>query len=173
MNSPSPKKPVSMQSGKKDITIGFAEDFKDIDLDRGRLKKLIRHLCRRFGLGKATVSIAVLGDEGIRKINRKFLKKDAATDVISFDLSDEGQSEKVFELVVNGEQARREGLARGHGPEGELALYVVHGLLHNLGFDDSVGVKAEKMHRLEDEILQQFGYGIIYKDRASSGAKKK
>jgi probable rRNA maturation factor len=162
-----------MQSGEKDITIEFADDFKDIDFDRGRLKRLIRHLCRRFGLSKAMVSIAILGDEGIRKINRKFLKKDAATDVISFDLSDEGQAEKVFELVVNGEQARREGLARGHGPEGELALYVVHGLLHNLGFDDSDEAGAEKMHLQEDEILQQFGYGVIYKGRTSPGAEKK
>lgn len=169
-----------MQSGKKDITIEFAEDFKDIDFDRGRLKKMTRHLCHRFGLSEATVSVAILGDEAIRKVNRKFLKKDTATDVISFDLSsvrtarqDEGQAGRVFEIVVNGEQARREGLARGHGPEGELALYVVHGLLHHLGFDDSDGAKAEKMHRLEDEILQQFGYGIIYKDRTSSGAEKK
>jgi len=160
-----------MQTGEKDITVEFAADFKDIDFDRGRLKRLIKHLCRRFGLSKATVSIAVLGDEAIRKVNKKFLKKDTATDVISFDLSDEGQAEKVFELVVNGEQARREGLARGHGPEGELALYVVHGLLHNLGFDDLDGVKAEKMHRLEDEILQQFGYGIIYKDRTNPTAE--
>jgi probable rRNA maturation factor len=162
-----------MRTGKEDIIIEFAEDFKGIDFDRGRLKRMARHLCRRFGLSKATVSIAVLGDEAIRKVNRKFLKESTATDVVSFDLSDEGRAEKVFELVVNGEKARREGLRRGHKPEGELALYVVHGLLHNLGFDDSDGIRAEKMHRLEDEILQQFGYGIIYKSRANLSAKRK
>ncbi len=130
-------------------------------------------ICRKFGLNSATVSIAVLDGEAIRKVNKRFLKKDTATDVISFDLSDEGRAEKVFELIVNGEKARREGEVRGHGPEGELALYVVHGLLHNLGFDDSDGVRAEKMHRQEDEILQQFGYGIIYESRTKPSAEEK
>jgi probable rRNA maturation factor len=161
-----------MQTGKKNITIELTEDFKDIDLDRGRLKKMTEGVCSRFGLDRATVSIAILSDEGVRRVNKRFMKRDSVTDVISFDLSDKGREEKIFELVVNGEKARREGLERGHKAEGELALYVVHGLLHNLGFDDSDGPGAEKMHRQEDEILQQFGYGIIYGDRTSPTAEE-
>ena len=69
---------------------------------------------------------------------------------------------ELFELVVNGEMAVRQAKQRGHSGEAELALYVTHGLLHNLGFDDSTKKKAQKMHRAEDEILQQFGYGLVY-----------
>jgi probable rRNA maturation factor len=57
--------------------------------------------------------------------------------------------------------AAREANVRGHSGEAELALYITHGLLHNLGFDDSTKRQAAKMHRTEDEILQQFGYGHI------------
>ena len=150
-----------MQNGNEEITVELVEYFNGIDFDWGRLKKMTESICRRFGLNGGTVSIVILNDETVRKVNKRFLKKDATTDVISFDLSDEGKSEKSFELVVNGEKAQKEGGRRGHGPEAELALYVAHGLLHNLGFDDSDEAEAEKMHRQEDEILQQFDYGII------------
>jgi probable rRNA maturation factor len=150
-----------MQNGNEDITIELVEYFNGIDFDWGRLKKMTENTCCQFGLSNGTVSIVILNDETMRKVNKRFLKKDAVTDVISFDLSDEGKTEKSFELVVNGEQAQREGRQRGHRPEAELALYVVHGLLHNLGFDDLDEAGAEKMHRQEDEILQQFDYGII------------
>jgi probable rRNA maturation factor len=83
---------------------------------------------------------------------------------LSFDLSDERSrtAAKTFELVVNGERAAKEASARGHSTEAEMALYIVHGLLHNFGFDDSTKVKAKKMHETEDEILREFGYGLIY-----------
>jgi probable rRNA maturation factor len=51
---------------------------------------------------------------------------------------------------------------RGHSSEAELALYITHGLLHNFGFDDSTQKQAEKMHNIEDQILQQLGYGPVY-----------
>ena len=46
--------------------------------------------------------------------------------------------------------------------EAELALYITHGLLHNLGFDDSTEMQAKKMHDTEDEILRQSGFGLVY-----------
>jgi len=58
--------------------------------------------------------------------------------------------------------AVREANLRGHSSEAELALYITHGLLHNFGFDDSTPGKARKMHNVEDEILQQLGYGLVY-----------
>ena len=58
--------------------------------------------------------------------------------------------------------AVRQANQRGHSSEAELALYITHGLLHNLGFDDSTKKQARKMHETEDKILQEFGYGIVY-----------
>ena len=50
----------------------------------------------------------------------------------------------------------------GHSAEAEIALYITHGLLHNLGFDDASEQQAEEMHRMEDEILQQAGFGTVF-----------
>jgi probable rRNA maturation factor len=58
--------------------------------------------------------------------------------------------------------ALRQANSRGHSSEAEIALYITHGLLHNLGFDDSTEPKAKNMHDIEDNILQQLGYGLVY-----------
>ncbi len=155
-----------MASAKQDqeIIVHIARDFKDIEVRLPKLRKLVKAICNRFKLSKATVSIAIVDDARILELNKQFLNSKLATDCLSFDLSDDKgpQSPKLFELIVNGEMAVREANLRGHSSEAELALYITHGLLHHLGFDDSTESQARKMHDMEDEILQQFGYGLVY-----------
>jgi probable rRNA maturation factor len=154
-----------MASAKQDqnIIVQIAKNFKNIDIRLPRLKKLVEVICNRFKLSKATISIAIVDDTQIRKVNKQFLNQDIPTDCLSFDLSDNKKSSvKSFELIVNGEMAVRQANLRGHSSEAELALYITHGLLHNLGFDDSTQDHAKKMHNIENEILQQLGYGPIY-----------
>ena len=168
---------------EQDITVQIAKHFDGPDVNITRLKRLVKTVCYRFNLSKATVSIAIVNDSEIKRLNKHFLKHNTATDCLSFDLSDDRPSlskrgvrkqeeksvsgrrrsaAKIVELVVNGERAAKEAKTRGHSPQAELALYVVHGLLHNLGFDDSTQSKAKKMHETEDEILQELGYGLVY-----------
>jgi probable rRNA maturation factor len=154
-----------MDSVKQDqgIVVQIAKNFKNIDINLSRLKKLVEAVCNRFKLSKAMISIAIVDDTQIRKVNKQFLNQDILTDCLSFNLSDnDTNSSKSFELVVNAEMAVREANLRGHSSEAELALYITHGLLHNLGFDDSTQSQARKMHDTEDEILKQLGYGLIY-----------
>ena len=148
---------------KRDIVVQITKNFKNIDIRLPRLKKLVKITCNRFKLSKATISIAIVDDAQIRKVNKQFLNKDSPTDCLSFNLSDnKKRSVKSFELVVNGEMAVRQANLRGHSSEAELALYITHGLLHNLGFDDSTQDHARKMHDTENEILRQLGYGPVY-----------
>jgi probable rRNA maturation factor len=154
-----------MDSSKQgqDIVVQISKNFKNIDICLPRLKKLVEVICNRFKLSKATISIAIVDDTQIRKINKQFLNQDLPTDCLSFNLSENDTNPvKSVELVVNAEMAVKEANRRGHSSEAELALYITHGLLHNLGFDDSTQKQAEKMHNIEDEILQQFGYGPVY-----------
>jgi len=145
------------------VVIQIAKNFKEIDVCLPKLKKLVRAICSRFKLSKATVSIAIVGDAEIRKASKQFANRNTATDCLSFDLSDDDAGPaKSFELMVNAERAVKEARLRGHSSEAELALYITHGLLHNLGFDDSTRSRAKKMHDTEDEILQQLGFGLVY-----------
>ncbi len=174
---------------EQDIVVQIAKNFSGLDVDLPKLKKLVKAVCNRFKLSKATVSIAIVDDAEIRRVNEQFLSCDSTTDCLSFNLSDDetqapgrrgsqtqkkrvrgrnerrlgfSQPSKLFELVVNGEMAVKEANLRGHSSEAELALYVTHGLLHNLGFDDSTQAQAKKMHHTEDQLLQQLGYGLVY-----------
>jgi probable rRNA maturation factor len=158
-----------MASAKQDqeIVVQITKNFDSIKVCLLKVEKLVEAICNRFKLSKATVSIAIVGDAQIRKLNSQFLNHKSTTDCLSFDLSDDKgqQSPKLFELIVNGEMAVRQANLRGHSSEAELALYITHGLLHNFGFDDSTESQARKMHDMEDEILQQLGYGLVYNKR--------
>ncbi len=144
------------------IEIQITTSLPNAPADVPRLKQLVRAVCRRFHVVRAVVSVRVVGDAEMRRLNRRFLGHRANTDCLSFDLSDEADPRRVFDLIVNGELAQREAARRGHDAEAELALYLTHGLLHHLGFDDATPAQAKKMHRTEDEILQHLGYGLVY-----------
>jgi probable rRNA maturation factor len=144
------------------VIVHITRDFKNIICPRRRLIKLVRAICKRFRLKNADIDIAIVGNRAIRKLNIEFLAHKNFTDCLSFDLSQSKVSPRLFELVVNGEKAKSEAAKRGHSPQAELALYITHGLLHNLGFDDLQPKKAKQMHALEDEILQHHGFGLVY-----------
>jgi probable rRNA maturation factor len=138
-----------------------------------KFKKLVRAICRRFDLTNAAVGIAIVSNKQIRVMNKKFLRRNAVTDCLSFDLSENENSRKLFEIVVNGERAASLAKKRGHSAQAELALYITHGLLHNLGFNDQLPAQAGKMHLLEDEILQQQGFGPVYNKKNKIASNKR
>jgi len=144
------------------IKIRIADTYRRLEFNAARLKRMLRTLCGRFAVRQADISIVIVNDAQIKKVNKEFLGRSYVTDVISFDLSDEDSDGRVFELVVNAQETLRQAKSRGHSSESELALYVVHGFLHDVGFDDATPRKAARMHRMEDEILDEFGYGKTY-----------
>lgn len=152
------------------IVVKITRRFRGYSVDVSKLKKLVRAICERFDVAQAVVSVGIVDDVEISQLNMRFLNHDGTTDSLSFDLSDDVNPEepRVFDLIVNGELAAREAARRGHAAQAELMLYVTHGLLHNLGFDDATAEQARRMHRTEDEILQQLGYGLVY----NSGARR-
>ena len=151
-----------MTNHQNNLAIQIHCQDETIAVDFDKFRSLTRQICRQFAIQYATISIAIVDDEAIRKVNSEFLNRTARTDVISFDLSDEGSGPRTFELVINADKASRESKKRKHSIEAELALYITHGLLHNLGFSDEDTAGAGEMHAVEDKILQQAGFGIVY-----------
>ena len=150
------------------IEVKISDNCEHINPDCSGIRHTAEHICSRFGIRQATISISILNSEDITSLNRKFLNHDWATDCISFDLSEHGQeapSEKIFEIIVNGQKAIEQASRRSHNPEAELALYIVHGILHNLGFNDSTKTESDRMHKTEDQILNELGYGTVFYDQ--------
>ena len=102
------------------------------------------------GVEVASISIALVDDPTIRAINRRHLDHDWPTDVISFGLSEPGDSALSGELVVSAEMAADDRPRVGRRSRlAELALYVVHGLLHLCGLDDRDPADACRGHEAE------------------------
>lgn len=152
-----------MESEDNQSNIRFEiEKVYEIGVPDSRIEKIIKHCLERFAVTDAMVSLTIVDNDHIQKLNKKFLRHDHVTDVISFDLSEETDEQKVFEIIINGQLALKEAQSRNIASEAEFALYIVHALLHNLGFDDLDEKDAMIMHRQEDDILQELGYGIVY-----------
>ena len=127
-----------------------------VRVPRKKIAALVEFIARSEGARIEEADIAVVGARGIARLNRRYLNRRGATDVLSFDLSDPRTGRIVVQLVLCGDIAVREARLRGLGPQRELLLYVVHGLLHVLGHDGVASAPAEKMHAREEELLEAF-----------------
>jgi len=145
-------------------TIEFEVQVDPLPADIQKLHAAAEIAMRQYRERPATITISVVDDKEMKKIHKQFLKKSSTTDVLSFDLSDTFQRRRVFALAVNAEMAARQARRRDHSVEAEIALYIIHGLLHHLGFDDDTPEHARRMHRAENTILQKAGFGRVYFD---------
>ncbi len=95
------------------------------------------------------VSLLLTDDEEIAALHQKFLSDPAPTDVISFEM-DNGA-----ELVVSVETATRVAVRECHAIDAEVALYIVHGILHTVGFDDAEDDDRRRMRDAERAIMKR------------------
>jgi probable rRNA maturation factor len=94
------------------------------------------------------LSIVFVGTRRMRAINKKYLKHDYVTDVLSFDLGD-AQGEIIICPGMAGVNAK----AHRTSTQKEIILYVVHGILHLAGFDDKSPAGIRRMRSMEKELL--------------------
>jgi len=121
-----------------------------------KITDLVGFVARSEEVCLESVDIAVVTSAEMARMNRRYLRHRGATDVLSFDLTDSGDDGISAQIVVCGEWAVREARARDHGQQQELLLYIVHGLLHLMGYDDSSKRKASKMVSRQEELLYAF-----------------
>ena len=128
-----------------------------------RLRAQAQRYLEALGQSEAELSILVVGDAAIRRLNRRWRGKDRATDVLSFPAA--GPGRMLGDVVVSLDTARR--AARGQRALGaELDRYLAHGLLHLLGHDHERAGDARRMARAEDALV---GEGMV--TAAGSGSR--
>ncbi|MEZ5987943.1 MAG: rRNA maturation RNase YbeY [Planctomycetota bacterium] len=100
------------------------------------------------------LSVLLCGDRTMGELHARFLDDPSPTDVLSFPLEPEGEHEADGELVVDVDEARR--LAEEHGNAwlAEVALYLVHGVLHLSGCDDHEPEDLAEMKRREADAMR-------------------
>lgn len=116
------------------------------------------------------VRVAIVDDQRMSIAHQQFSGIAGTTDVLTFDLAhDPGQSNPSFadkvldtDLTVCYDEAQRQAAQHNHPVMQELLLYIVHGVLHCLGYDDHDENGYQRMHEKEDELLAMIGFTTTF-----------
>jgi probable rRNA maturation factor len=135
----------------------------DAEVDATRIKAAVQAAFSGSPYNDVLVSIAIVDDEAIHELNRQFLDHDYATDVLSFPLED-APPRLEGEIVVSIDTAHRVAAEAGWTAGEELLLYVIHGALHLVGYDDKKLELASEMRARERAVLAQLGIAIPAQD---------
>ncbi len=125
-------------------------------LDTDRIQRTVRAVLEDHAIRGGEVSVAVVDDPTIRQLNCRHLQHDYATDVLSF-LLDRKDGCLEGEVIVSGDTACRVASEYGWPADDELLLYIVHGTLHLVGYEDGSDAERAQMREREGYYLRQLG----------------
>jgi probable rRNA maturation factor len=128
-------------------------------------EKIIQEAISKLGLekGNLELSINLVGEGRIKALNKKYLGKNRKTDVLSFPLTGRRDVKlpQKSSIIALGDificlpVAKKQALEKGESLDQRLALLVIHGLLHLLGYEhEKSSEKAKEMYQLQEEILK-------------------
>jgi probable rRNA maturation factor len=130
------------------------------------LRRVAEHTLRAEGFRTGQLSVAVVGARAMSTLHERFMAQSGPTDVLTFDLDTEPDAGHIeAEIVVCTDVARRNARSRGgtlKAAREELALYLVHGILHLSGYDDHTPTDFTRMHRREDALLRELQIGAVF-----------
>src|SRR5436190_17361535 len=139
------------------IRVAVASPQEVVPIDRKRMRETVRTVLEGEGVTDAEISLAFVDNPTIHRLNQRYLDHDEPTDVLSFPLSEPSAKKLAGELVIGAEVAKAQAAERGHDVQTELALYVIHGLLHLCGYDDETSSGASRMRERARQYLQALG----------------
>jgi len=127
-----------------------------LSIEDDRLIRAVEMIFLDEGVEAAAINVAIVDDPTIHDLNRRFLDHDEPTDVLSFVLDDDaGRLEG--DVIVSADTAIHTAAQLQWPAADELLLYVVHGTLHLVGYDDLVPESRCEMRIRERHYLAQFG----------------
>ena len=124
------------------------------------LKKIVGELFLELKITDAELGIHLVGAKEMAEVNWKFLQHEGSTDVITFDHQESGVRSQESELKLNGElficvdDAVKQAKEFGTTWQSEVVRYIVHGVLHLLGYDDLKPQLRRVMKREENRLVR-------------------
>jgi probable rRNA maturation factor len=154
-----------------EVKVFGADEQHAAPVDVARWVELARHVLVAEGVaGDAELSLLFVDEPTISGLNRRFMDADGPTDVLAFPIDDPADEAAVRtdarsmgpaplllgDVVVCPAVAERQAPEHAGSYDDELALLVVHGVLHVLGHDHAGVAEAATMQARERELLQRF-----------------
>jgi probable rRNA maturation factor len=149
-----------------DINISIKRNI-DLPVERNWLEKVARRVIEAEKIASSTeMGLLITDSQTIQKLNRIYRGEDKPTDVLAFQMTSDVDQElelpfvsapdgikHLGEVIISYPQAEKQAREQGHGVTRELALLIVHGILHLLGYDHELPADEQKMRDKENKIL--------------------
>lgn|SRR5690625_531470 len=148
--------------------IDFEDQTNTVSKDHiNLLRDIIMFTAKRENIPANTeISIVIVDNKVIQRMNAEYREIDHQTDVLSFPLQDFSVEQPNFEdetipfalgdIVISIEQAKIQAKEYEHSLERELGFLIVHGFLHLLGYDHLTSAEEKIMFQKQKEILEEF-----------------
>jgi len=137
-------------------------------LARRPLESFLRRVKNELGLDEASLTVCLVSDAEIARMNEKFRKKKGPTDVLSFptvarrrpvrlrrDARPVKPGEYLGDIAISPSTARRYAKKNGRTLSSELQVLILHGVLHLLGYDHETD--HGQMDKIEQKLRKRFG----------------
>jgi len=133
---------------------------KKLPLNLPQITKIAKQILRYEGIKSSELSIVFVTSQKIRAFNKKFLNRNYTTDVLAFDMGDQNTSIKMKavlfgDIIISTDAAIQNARMFKTLVEYEITLYIVHGILHLLGYDDHKREDIKNMRSKEQELLEK------------------
>jgi len=143
------------------IGVSINPEFQEL-VDREWTRKIVRGVLRAEKVPPPCEVSLVITDSGtVQRLNRDYRSVDEPTDVLAFSMSHEADFVlppdnvlRLGEVVISYPRAKEQAREQGHSTGRELALLVIHGMLHLLGYDHEKPGEGKKMRAREKELLE-------------------
>jgi len=148
----------------EEIGIHTEQKFKDC-VDEEWVRKIAHEVLKAEGVASPLeISLVFTDSETVRKLNRDYREVDEPTDVLAFYMLPRQVDDFSFvlppdsitrlgEVIISYPQAVEQAKEQGHSVDKELALLIIHGILHLLGYDHEQPEEETKMRAKEKELL--------------------
>src|SRR5437588_10374801 len=123
-------------------------------VDEQQLRDAALTVLNNAAFSSAAISIAVVDDATIHELNRRHLNHDWPTDVLGFVLED-NNGHLEGEVIISADTAAAAAEEVGSAADREQLLYVIHGMLHLVGYRDKSDIEAQEMRATEARYLQE------------------
>ena len=130
-------------------------------IDRQSIKKNADYILSLCRAGDAELSILIVNNRAMRTLNSQYRGIDKPTDVLAFPAPSPHRGEGrllrfLGDIVISMEKVHAQAAERGHSPDMEFKILLIHGILHLLGYDHEVSrTEAQRMRRNEKLILSR------------------
>jgi len=137
------------------------DEQEELVADTGKVRTVCERILDDHGIISGKINVVLVDNYTIQQYNRDFLQHDYPTDTISFTteyLQDEGHLEG--EVLACTEIAKERAEEFGWTAEEEFLLYVVHGMLHLIGYEDTTSEQQAVMQEKERTYLATLGIQV-------------